>query len=222
MNKHLVILVFLLLGIFSYSQSPQKFTYQSIVRSADGKILKSNPIGIKLSVLRNSVNGMIVYSETHDASTNPNGLVTLIIGEGSTSQLFSEIDWSNGEYFLRVEIDPLGGIDYSIEQSSQLLSVPYALYAANASNVDLDKNVEGILPVSSGGTGSTTAPFIGVVTAPSAEIARQILGINSNNFGGDGTKLVLTTVENNYLSLKDSAVNDDEQELSAGIVPISR
>ena len=148
-------------------------------------------------------------------------MVTLIIGEGSTSQLFSEIDWSNGEYFLRVEIDPLGGIDYSIEQSSQLLSVPYALYAANASNVDLDKNVEGILPVSSGGTGSTTAPFIGVVTAPSAEIARQILGINSNNFGGDGTKLVLTTVENNYLSLKDSAVNDDEQELSAGIVPIS-
>ena len=92
MNKQLVILVFFLLGIFSYSQSPQKFTYQSIVRSADGKGLKSNPIGIKLSVLRNSVNGMTVYSETHDASTNPNGLVLIKISSRYSKAELPDID----------------------------------------------------------------------------------------------------------------------------------
>ena len=146
-------------------------------------------------------------------------MVTLIIGEGSTSQLFSEIDWSNGEYFLRVEIDPLGGIDYSIEQSSQLLSVPYALYAANASNVDLDKNVEGILPVSKGGTGSPTAPLVALITAPDASTARAILGVDAAGTGG--TTLVLKSVTDNYLTLEDSTSNDGEQELTAGTVPIS-
>ena len=84
----------------------------------------------------------------HSASTNTNGLVTLLIGEGMSSDLFSDIDWSTGQYFLKVEVDPLGGINYTIEQSSQLLSVPYALYASNSSNIDLDKDVKGILPIS--------------------------------------------------------------------------
>ena len=219
MKKFIYILFLLLTFGFTYSQSPQKFTYQSIVRSADGRVLKSNPIGIRISILTGSNNGITAYSETHDAYTNPNGLVTLIIGEGSTSQLFSEIDWSNGEYFLRVEIDPLGGIDYSIEQSSQLLSVPYALYAANASNVDLDKNVEGILPVSKGGTGSPTAPLVALITAPDASTARAILGVDASGTGG--TTLVLKSVTDNYLTLEDSTSNDGEQELTAGTVPIS-
>ena len=120
---------------------------------------------------------------------------------------------------MRVEIDPLGGIDYSIEQSSQLLSVPYALYAANASNVDLDKNVEGILPVSKGGTGSPTAPLVALITAPDASTARAILGVDAAGTGG--TTLVLKSVTDNYLTLEDSTSNDGEQELTAGTVPIS-
>ena len=92
-------------------------------------------------------------------------------------------------------------------------------YAANASNVDLDKNVEGILPVSKGGTGSPTAPLVALITAPDASTARAILGIDAAGTGG--TTLVLKSVTDNYLTLEDSTSNDGEQELTAGTVPIS-
>ena len=207
-----------------FSQAPEKFTYQSIIRGESGLILKSTELGIKLSVLKNSRTGTVVYSEVHSTSSNKNGLVTFLIGDGTSSDIFSDIDWSTGEYFLKVEVDPMGGIDYSIEQTSQLLSVPYALYATRTSNVDLDKDVEGILPVSRGGTGSPVAPMIAVVTAPDAKTARAILGIDNSGGGGSGsggTKLILSTVADNYLSIKDSATNDDEQELTAGNVPLT-
>ena len=181
------IVLALLFSLVNYSQSPEKFTYQSIVRSADGTVLKSASIGIKLSVLKGTKNGIAVYSETHSASTNNNGLVTLIIGDGTSSDNFTDIDWSTGQYFLKVEVDPTGGISYSIEQTSQLLSVPYALYATRATGIDLTKDAKGVLPVVLGGTGSSTSPMIGLVTAPNASVAREMLGTTPVSLGGTGS-----------------------------------
>jgi uncharacterized protein (TIGR02145 family) len=42
------------------------------------------------------------------------------------------IDWSQGPYFVKTECDPTGGTSYSVTGTSQLLSVPYALFAANS------------------------------------------------------------------------------------------
>ena len=180
MKKSILTLIAMLMGIFIYSQAPQKFTYQSIVRSADGSVLRSSDIGLQISILKNSAIGQSVYTETHSARSNANGLVTVVIGDGVSGDNISDIDWSTGQYYIKVEVDPSGGIGYSIEQTAQLLSVPYALYAGNSSSstVDLDKDVEGVLPVSRGGTGSSTSPMIGVVTAPDASTARAILGID--------------------------------------------
>ena len=116
-------------------------------------------------------------------------------------------------------MDPSGGIGYSIEQTAQLLSVPYALYAGNSSSssVDLDKDVEGILPVIKGGTGSSTAPMIAVVTAPDASTARAILGIGDMK----GSKVELKSVTDNYLSIQDKTDGSGDQELTAGTVPIT-
>ena len=211
--------MFILFSINSYSQSPEKFTYQSIVRNADGLVLKSSDIGIRISVLKNSNNGVSVYTESHTTSSNKNGLVTLLIGEGTSSDSFSAIDWSTGQYYLKVELDPMGGIDYSIEQSSQLLSVPYALYSSRSSNIDLTKDVKGILPVLEGGTGSTTAPMIALVTANNAQMARDILGVDAAGTGG--SNVVLTDVKDNYLTISDSSVNASDQEITAGIVPVT-
>ncbi len=217
--KSWVFLMFILFSINSYSQSPEKFTYQSIVRNADGLVLKSSDIGIRISVLKNSNNGVSVYTESHTTSSNKNGLVTLLIGEGTSSDSFSAIDWSTGQYYLKVELDPMGGIDYSIEQSSQLLSVPYALYSSRSSNIDLTKDVKGILPVLEGGTGSTTAPMIALVTANNAQMARDILGVDAAGTGG--SNVVLTDVKDNYLTISDSSVNASDQEITAGIVPVT-
>ena len=187
MRKLVFIVLALLFSLVNYSQSPEKFTYQSIVRASDGTVLKSAPLGIKLSVIQGTKNGISVYSETHSTSTNNNGLVTLIIGDGTSSDNFTDIDWSTGQYFLKVEVDPAGGINYSIEQTSQLLSVPYALYATRATGIDLTKDAKGVLPVALGGTGSSTSPMIGVVTAPNASVARQLLGTTPVSLGGTGS-----------------------------------
>ncbi|MBK8806992.1 MAG: collagen-like protein [Bacteroidales bacterium] len=70
-----------------------------------------------------------VYTEIQTPNTNANGLVSVEIG-GKIG--FSSIDWANGPYFIKTETDPSGGTDYSISSVTQLLSVPYALYAKTA------------------------------------------------------------------------------------------
>ena len=76
-----------------------------------------------------------MYAETHTTITNANGLVNIAIGTGTvTSGSFAAIDWSAGPYFTKIEIDPAGGTTYSIASISELLSVPYALYAGSAAN----------------------------------------------------------------------------------------
>jgi hypothetical protein len=72
---------------------------------------------------------LLVYSETHSPTTNLNGLVSVEIGAGTTSDDFSSIDWGADTYFVKTETDPSGGTDYTISGTSQLLSVPYAMYA---------------------------------------------------------------------------------------------
>ena len=125
--------LFFLIGALGFTQAPEKFTYQSVIKNSSGYLLKNQEIGLRISILFNSSNGMSVYSEEHSVESNSNGLVTLIIGEGVTSDVFNDIDWGNGEYYLKVEVDPEGGINYTMNQTSQLLSVPYALYARNSS-----------------------------------------------------------------------------------------
>ena len=125
--------LFFLIGALGFTQAPEKFTYQSVIKNSSGYLLKNQEIGLRISILFNSSNGMSVYSEEHLVESNSNGLVTLIIGEGVTSDVFNDIDWGNGEYYLKVEVDPEGGINYTMNQTSQLLSVPYALYAGNTS-----------------------------------------------------------------------------------------
>ena len=122
MNRIWALVLFFSLSNFLYSQAPQKFTYQSIVRSADGSVLRSSDIGLQISILKNSAIGQSVYTETHSARSNANGLVTVVIGDGVSGDNISDIDWSTGQYYIKVEVDPSGGIGYSIEQTAQLLS----------------------------------------------------------------------------------------------------
>ena len=127
-----LLFVFITLGL--HAQSPQKLSYQSVVRNAAGKLVQGANVGMRLSILQGSATGTAVYTETHNATTNINGLATVEIGGGSTSDVFANINWANGPYFLKTEVDPAGGTNYSISGVSQLLSVPYALYSAKAGN----------------------------------------------------------------------------------------
>ncbi|WP_341900691.1 hypothetical protein [Fluviicola taffensis] len=123
----------LLLAGATFAQAPQKMTYQAVVRNSSNNLVVSSPIGMRVSILQGSATGTSVYVETHTATTNSNGLATVKIGGGTVvSGTFSTIDWSTGTYFVKTETDITGGTNYTIAGTSELLSVPYALYAENA------------------------------------------------------------------------------------------
>ena len=135
MRKFTLLIAVWFTAILSFSQAPASFSYQSVIRDAQGELLVTTSVGINVSILKDATDGTVVYSETHQPVTNDNGLVTLQIGAGTTSNDFSSIDWGDGTYFVKTEIDIEGGSDYTISSVSQLLSVPYALYAESAGNV---------------------------------------------------------------------------------------
>ncbi len=117
------------------AQAPEKFSYQAVVRDNNDKLLVNTQIGVKISIQFLSEIPPYYfnfYTETHTPTTNENGLVSLIIGDGVVEEgVFADIDWSDGAYYIKTEIDPKGGTNYTINEKTQLLSVPYALYAKN-------------------------------------------------------------------------------------------
>lgn len=137
MKKVFTLILVITFTINALSQVPEKMSYQAVIRNASGELVKSNPVGMKISILQGSATGTPVYVETQNPTTNVNGLVTLEIGGGIVvTGTFSGVNWSTGPYFIKTETDPSGGTSYTIIGTSQLLSVPYALYAKTTSNVD--------------------------------------------------------------------------------------
>ncbi len=128
-------LIFLLFCTHSFAQSPEKISYQAIIRDANNSLIKNQQIGMQISILQVDDDSTAVYTETQTPMTNSNGLFTIEIGTGITSDDFSEIDWANGPYFIKTETDPSGGTSYSITGVCQLLSVPYALYSKEAESI---------------------------------------------------------------------------------------
>jgi hypothetical protein len=134
MKKLYSLIVALLITAGIFAQSPEKMSYQAVVRNASNTLITNQLVGMQISILQENTT---VYAETHTPSTNENGLVTLEIGTG-TSLIgnFTTIDWSNGTYFIKTETDLTGGSAYTITGTSQLLSVPYALHAKTAGSVE--------------------------------------------------------------------------------------
>lgn len=133
MKKLFTILLAVFLTATVWAQSPNKMSYQAVIRNASNNLVTSTAVAMQISILQGSTGGSAVYVETQTPTTNANGLVSIEIGGGTVvSGNFSTINWENGPYFIETKTDPAGGTNYTITGTSQLLSVPYALYAANA------------------------------------------------------------------------------------------
>jgi hypothetical protein len=129
MKRFFFFIVAIAFTITAYSQSPEKFSYQAVIRNSSGSLVINTQIGIKISILQGSPSGTVVYVETQTPTTNANGLLTLEIGDAPG---FNTINWATGPYFVKTEIDPAGGNSYTISGSSQMLSVPYAFFSKTA------------------------------------------------------------------------------------------
>jgi len=137
MQKLSTFLLTVLLTASIFAQSPEKMSFQAVIRDNSNALIINTNIGMQISILQGSISGTAVYVETQTPTTNANGLVNVEIGTGTVvSGVFSDIDWANGLYFIKTEIaieEPL--TTYTIIGTSQLLSVPYALHAQTAQTV---------------------------------------------------------------------------------------
>ena len=196
---------FLLLTVNIFAQAPQKFNYQAVIRDDAGNIVPDQTVGIKISILQGAVYGTVVYSETHSPTTNSFGLVTLEIGGGATSDDFGAIDWGGDPYFLKVEMDATGGTTYTEMGTTQLLSVPYALFAENATDkddADSDPANELISAAILNGTSLEIADAGGTKTVDLYSLVNDADHDPSNEFQD-------LTLSDNTLSLTNSGSNMD-------------
>ncbi|MBN2699167.1 MAG: hypothetical protein JXR52_10105 [Bacteroidales bacterium] len=126
MKKHILSAVLLALSFAAFSQAPDSISYQAVIRNADGSLKIEETVAIQIIIRQTTEEGTSVYLENHNTRTNEMGLVSLIIGGGTSFSDFSAIDWSAGPYFLEVTVN---GVEIG---TSQLLSVPYALHSRTA------------------------------------------------------------------------------------------
>jgi hypothetical protein len=132
---------FLVLGSI-YAQSPEAFNYQGIARDVIGTPLPNTNISLRISIIQDTPSGTTAYSENHFILTNKLGLFNIEVGHGSnpTGQ-FSDIKWGMHNHYIQIEMDESGGTNFQFLGTSQLLSVPYALYAANGKWLDNSKGI---------------------------------------------------------------------------------
>ena len=134
----LSIFVITIITLSSFAQAPEGFKYQAVIRDAGNIVLNNQAVGIRLAIKQGNIGGTNVYSETFALTTNAYGLANLEIGTGTTTDDFTLIEWANGPYFIETAVDITGGSSYIVMGTSQLLSVPYALYANKAMYVTND------------------------------------------------------------------------------------
>jgi len=128
MKKISLTLVSVILSILIFAQAPQSFKYQAVYRDNTGNIITDQSIAVQIKLLQGSATGTEVFTETHNPSTNEFGLFNIEIGSENPTD-FASINWANGPYFVNTIVN---GTDFG---TSQLLSVPYALYAKTAESI---------------------------------------------------------------------------------------
>ena len=126
MRKLFAIVAAMLLSVATFAQAPQGFSYQAVVRDAQNAIVANQSVKVSITILQGADldSATEVYSEQHNVKTNQNGLFTLVVGKGDSAGSFRTVNWSKGNYYIRTKTD------YG-ESTSQLMSVPYALFAEN-------------------------------------------------------------------------------------------
>lgn len=168
----------IILNSVAFAQVPQGIQYQGVARNAAGTPLGNAAISVRFDIHDGGTVGPVVYAETHGATTNNFGLFTLVIGSGSiVSGNFSTINWASGNKFLEVSINgtSIGNM--------QFMSVPYALYAANAGAINGSTGVTGV----TGPTGATgLAGATGVTGITGATGATGATG-PTGTFGATGS-----------------------------------
>lgn len=149
--KKLFTLLAFAITLIATAQAPQGFNYQATVRNSSGALLLNQIVLVKFNVFQNSATGTLVYSENQTANTDDLGHIALVVGQGTaTTGTFSNINWASGTFYLGIELNTGSG-GYVAMGTTQLLSVPYALYANSSGNSQsVIPNLSSVLAVNNG------------------------------------------------------------------------
>jgi hypothetical protein len=164
------------------AQVPNQFNYQAVARNSIGQSIPSATIRTRFTILDGSAIGVNVYSEVRVLTTNQLGLFSAAIGGTGAINVtgnFATIDWSTGKKFIKVEVDPLGGNNFMALGNTEMLSVPYALYAVNGKIGP--QGPPNILNVGTVTTGATGTPASATITGTSpAQTINLVLPTGAN------------------------------------------
>ncbi len=211
--KKLLLLSALFISFLTFAQTPQGISYQAIALNSSGSPVVNSNVNIKLSILNNSASGTVLYSETQLKTTTAQGLFNLTIGQGTAiSGTFATINWETNAKFLKVEIDITGGTNYILVGTTQLLSVPYALYAETAQSVEATNIVgyeDSEARISGFVTSNTAYAFLYGNNVPNQWFSHPISGEPLQIVGSDFGIGVLTTTHA-YAASYNSDMNDLE------------
>jgi hypothetical protein len=134
----IILAVLFILGFQGVCQTPGYFNYQAIIRDSGNRLLINQAVAMRFSILEGSETGQAVFVERHNITSNAQGYINLFVGSGNlVSGDFNDIAWADHVYFLKVELDPDNGSNYTVMGTSQLVSVPYAMHAGD---VDMPLN----------------------------------------------------------------------------------
>lgn len=176
------------------AQAPQSFKYQAIARNSSGDLIQNQLVAFRISILQGGPSGTLLYNERHTLTTNDYGLANLDIGSGVVlSGVFNNINWAAGQMFMKVELDPTGGTAYLNMGTSELLSVPYALFAETSGELELPysgtiSSTQHALSITNNGTGYGifgSAPGIGIKGVGTALTGSSygIYGLSNSEYG---------------------------------------
>ena len=206
MKKILTFISAVFLTVSLWAQAPNKMSFQTVVRNNLGKLVVNKTIGVRLSILKTTSTGTAVYVETHSKTSNVNGLLTLEVGTGTvTTGTFAMINWSQGPYFLKTEMDVNGGSNYTITGVTEFVSVPYAKMADNANSVKTLSNGANVgdmnywngttwVPLNKGAQGQTLTFCDGKPTwAIGGVCPGTISALNCSSATNNGTLTATTT-----------------------------
>ena len=193
------------------SQMPKAFSYQAVVRDNAGKVVADKEVGVKIEILKGSAeSGTVVYEETLRPKSTMTGTVNMMIGNGNTEQ-FAAIDWGGNAHFLRISLSLDGG-EYKVVSTTQMLPVPYALYAEKAGSV-VDNG--------SGGSTEPDTPSDGTLKYGRDFIIAPVDGMDPNKLfkilAGEHDEAQLAYIDNDYIEFALIYLTDSNLELTAEI-----
>jgi len=213
--RHILIVLLLVNASFLKAQAPQGFKYQTSVRDNSGNLLANKLVAIKLSLIKDSAYGTTVYSEKFNVSTNDFGIANLNVGSGNALQgTFTSINWNTGSFFLKIDMDMNNGTNFQYMGTSQLLSVPFAMYATKSGSSvdDADKdptNEIQTLSVTGNKLNLSQANQVNIDADTTNELQQLSLSNNTIQLNKNGGNIDLTkfAVDSQLLSLQGNTLS---------------